>query len=187
MPVAVLNFESQTACCARRARRQLRCFRKTDSGAAGLELALAGPVFFLLLLAIFDLAVMSFRDSSLHAAAEAGARVLRTGEVASSADPRAAFVSAVCGSSTGIACSDIIYDVRPYASFGAVSFASLPRNANGEPTGMQFSSGTADGVIAVRLMVRHQFATPYLTEAFARQSTKFYLESTIVLRGEPWE
>jgi Flp pilus assembly protein TadG len=163
---------------ARRSRRQ--------RGAAAVELALLGPLFFLLLLSIFDISIMSFRESSLRAATESGARVLRTGEVAKAADPQAAFVSAVCDAATGITCADIIFDVRPYANFTAVSFAPMPLDAAGNPTGAQFTSGTADQVLAVRLLLRHEFVTPYLEHAFTATGGKVILESTIIVQGEPW-
>lgn len=155
---------------------------------AALELALIGPVFFLLLLSVFDISIMSFRESSLRAAAEAGARVLRTGEVARAGDPETEFVSAMCDGAAVIDCDDIAYDVRPYASFNAVNFAPLPLDANGDPAGTQFTSGTADQVLAVRLMTRHQFVTPYLDRAFAHaEAGDLLLEATIIVRGEPWQ
>lgn len=94
----------------------------------------------------------------------------------------------MCDGAAVIDCDDIAYDVRPYASFNAVNFAPLPLDANGDPAGTQFTSGTADQVLAVRLITRHQFVTPYLDRAFAHaEAGDLLLEATIIVRGEPWQ
>ena len=160
--------------------------RRAERGSPAVELALAAPIFLFMVMAVIDISIYAWRDSGVRAAAEAGARLLRTGEIANATHPETLFVSTICGATAAVNCNELYYDVRPYANFGAVDFSPVPLDDTGKPEALQFTSGDANQIVAVRLMTPHRFVTPFLDDFVGGDGRPPYLESTIIVRGEPW-
>src|SRR5690242_4172888 len=61
----------------------LRRFRRSRRGSAAVEFALVAPVFFALLFAIIEVAIMFFASQVLETVTQSSARVLLTGQAQS--------------------------------------------------------------------------------------------------------
>ena len=76
--------------------RIFRRFAREQSGAIGLEMALVGPPFFLIMVTILDLGLMLANQSLLDGAARDAARLIRTGQVQSATSPITTFQNLLC-------------------------------------------------------------------------------------------
>ncbi|MDR3455303.1 MAG: TadE/TadG family type IV pilus assembly protein, partial [Rhodoferax sp.] len=145
----------------------LRCDR---SGAAAIEFALIMPAFIALLVAILQTALTYMAQEGLETAAEAGARLLLTGQaqsfqstsVSNPGMTGAQFQQAICGtltytpsgSSSAVAfgngsllppflsCSQLTAVVTTAGSFGSTSASSFSTTANTAPTFTFDTTGT---------------------------------------------
>jgi Flp pilus assembly protein TadG len=163
-------------------------FLKDRKGAAALEYALLGLPFVLLMLTTFDLSIYFFRDHVLQASAAAGARVVRTGQVARAPDPAATFRTAVCDAAApAFSCTELVFDVRPWPNFAAIgTIPEVTFDQNGAPTNAVFQLGAPSEVQTIRIVAHHRFVTPFFEDAFAAAGGEVLLSSTVIIRGEPW-
>ena len=142
----------------------LRRFRGSRRGSAAVEFALVAPMFFALLFAILESALMFLASQVLESASQSSARVLLTGQAQSGSVTACAVsgVSTPCSQTTFKAyvcsqipalfdCSKLYVDVVSTNSFGALSLTSYGNSCSFNPTGVQYNAGTAGQVVVVRL------------------------------------
>ena len=118
-------------------RTALRRFRGNRRGSAAVEFALVAPMFFALLFAIVETALMFFASQVLETVTESSARVVLTGQaqsgsvtncaVNSVATPctQATFKTYVCAQIPALFdCSSLSVDVQSYSNFSSVTLGN---------------------------------------------------------------
>ena len=73
-----------------------RRLARNSIGAVAIEMAVIGPLFFLLMLTILDLGLMLANQSLLDGAARDAARLIRTGQVQTATSPITTFQNLLC-------------------------------------------------------------------------------------------
>ncbi len=119
-------------------RTALRRFRGNRRGSAAVEFALVAPIFFALLFAIIETALMFFASQVLETITQSSARVVLTGQaqsgsvtscaVNSVATPctQATFKTYVCAQIPALFdCSSLNVDVQSYSNFSSVTLEQL--------------------------------------------------------------
>ncbi len=162
-------------------------FLRNERGATAVEYALVGPIFLLLLVGQFELAYMMFTSVIVDGATASAARLVRTGQVQTAADPVAAFQTQLCNRLYGvISCNKLSYDVRTSSTFAGITFG-LTFDEDGTPTDAGFSTGTVGDIVVVTVTYRWTFYTPMVYTLFGdSQGTTKRIYSTAVFRNEPY-
>ena len=144
-------------------RSALRRFRGNRRGSAAVEFALVAPMFFGLLFAIIETALMFFASQVLETVTQNSARVVLTGQaqsgsvtacaVNSVSTPctQATFKTYVCSQIPALFdCNSLVVDVKSYSSFSSVTLANYTA-CNLDLTAMGYSPGTSGQVVVVRI------------------------------------
>ena len=130
----------------------LRRFRRHRRGSAAVEFALVAPVFFALLFAIVEVALMFFATQVLETVTQASARYILTGQAQGASLTQAQFKSYVCSQIPALfTCANVMVDVESYSSFASIS-NTPPCDANGnfvDNTG--YNPGGPCNIVVVRL------------------------------------
>ncbi len=160
------------------------------SGAAAIEFALVGSSFMLMLLASFEFGYMLFVQSVLDNAARDAARLIRTGQVQTSANPTSTFQTLLCNDvGSLIGCGNIIYQSLVFNDWTSAQTAvNTPptRNANGTYVSSGFSPGTQGQIVAVTVTYNYPFFTPWIGGLVGGSSSTALLMSTVVFQNEPY-
>ncbi len=165
--------------------RRRRWFRLGEDGAAAIEMAFAAPVFLLLLLGIFELGFMVFVQSVLDGCARDAARLIRTGQVASSTSPQATFQTLLCNEMAVIVgCSKLIFNVQPFGTFSTYTLAP-PKDKNGNPV-PTFNGGNPGSDMLVEVIYNRPFITQMIGQYLGGSSRSAFLTSTVIFRNEPF-
>jgi Flp pilus assembly protein TadG len=134
-----------------RGARTLCRFRRDSSGTSAIEFAmLAWPVI-LLLLAITEVGLVDFADTSLENAVGDAARMIRTGQAQTQGFDAGQFKAEVCKRiSAPLDCGGIRLDVRHFSSFGGSQLTN-PLNPDGTmKTNFSYDPGVGGDVVVVR-------------------------------------
>ncbi|HXY98669.1 MAG TPA: TadE/TadG family type IV pilus assembly protein [Stellaceae bacterium] len=188
--------------------RLFRRFARDRKGAVAVEMAMVGPPFLLVMLALLDFGQTLLTQSVLDGAARDAARLIRTGQVQSSGSPITTFQTLLCSDmstlmSTATCDSDVLFEVQTFSSFGSVSFTSCTYNNNGTGTGTKcaFSPGNAGQIIGVQVSYARPYIVPWVgacltggncwTSAFMKSSSAqgtqtTTLMSTVIFQNEPF-
>jgi Flp pilus assembly protein TadG len=189
----------------------MRIFRRLarDSiGAVALEMALIGPLFFLLMLTIVDLGLMLANQSLLDGAARDAARLIRTGQVQTATSPITTFQNLLCSDmgpmmTTAQCTANIIFEVQTFTSFGSVSFTPCVRNNNdtsGSGTACTFTPGSGGDIVGVKASYNRPFIVSWVGACLSGGSCwtggttggsnpgtgSVSLVSTVIFRNEPF-
>src|SRR6201996_5081310 len=99
----------------------LRRLRRHPRGSAAVEFALVAPVFFALLFAIIEVALMFFATQVLETVTQASARYVMTGQAQSGSLTQAQFRTYVCGQIPALfTCANVQINVQSYPSFASI-------------------------------------------------------------------
>ena len=162
--------------------------RNKREGAAAVEFALVGLPFFMLILAIFEVALMLSVNSMLDNAVVSSARLVRTGQVGNQMTQQE-FVDEVCSRMVLITtnCKDrLSVDVRPVASFTPIA---PPAIINGEfdDSELGFNPGASRSLMLVRVWYQYPIVSPFMQQAMSKLANGTYLmHSTSAFRNEPY-
>src|SRR5690349_8309609 len=145
-------------------RTALRRFRGNRRGSAAVEFALVAPIFFGLLFAIIETALMFFASQVLETVTQNSARAVLTGQAQSGSVTTCAIggVASPCTQTTFkqfvctqipalfFDCNNLYVDVSSYSTFSSVA---LPSHIVGNTfdTTMNYSPGNAGDIVVVRL------------------------------------
>jgi Flp pilus assembly pilin Flp len=161
-----------------------------EDAATAVEFALVAFPFTYLLIGIVELSIMFAAMSTLDAATNDAARLIRTGQVQqTTGDPQQLFEDLLCSKvSVFLPCDKIQYEVITMSGFS--DFASYPasfdEDGNLESSG--FDPGSVDDVVLIRAAYRYPLLTPLLGSAFSDgpNNTKLMI-TTVVLETEPYD
>jgi Flp pilus assembly protein TadG len=166
----------------------LRRFRRHRRGSAAVEFALVAPVFFALLFAIIEVALMFFASQVLETVTQASARYVLTGQAQSGSLTQAQFKTYVCGQIPALfTCANVKVNVQSYPSFSAISNSTV-YDGSGNFTGAQnYCPGDAGDIVFVSLSYQWPlFVTGLGFNMSNPGSTKKWLTATAAFQNEPF-
>src|SRR5882672_2655916 len=171
--------------------------RRGKSGSAMVEFALIGPVFLLMLFAIFETGMAFFGQMILENAVKVTGRTIRTGQAQILAKTQAQFRQDVCDQvKVLLSCADdrLYVDVRAFGSFGAADFPP-PVDANGNliPNLNNFNPGGSsqapggNSIVLVRIYYTWKLITPLFSQYFSNMAGQTRLISaSMAFKNEPF-
>jgi Flp pilus assembly protein TadG len=172
-------------------RTLLRRFRRSRRGSAALEFALVAPVFFALLFAILETALVFFASQLLETYTQDAARLILTGQAQNStyndqANFLSNFQSKVC-SNILFNCKNISIDVKNYSSFGSIVITNPITGGNFDPSSLTYCPGNAGSIVVVRLFYQWPLFVTGLGYNIANLSGNLrLLVGTAVFQNEPF-
>jgi Flp pilus assembly protein TadG len=185
-------------------RRAISRFRGNRGGSAAVEFALVAPVFFALLFAIIETAIMFFASQVLETVTQSSARVILTGQAQAlngsvaacqvvpntvSACTQTTFKTYVCSQIPALFdCNNLYVDVQSYSnSFASVTLSDHVTGGNFDGSNMQYNAGTANQVVVVRLFYQWPLIITGLGYNISNLSgNKRLLVATAAFQNEPF-
>jgi Flp pilus assembly protein TadG len=130
----------------------LRRFGRNRGGSAAVEFALVAPLFFALLFAIIETAIIFFAGQILETVTQNSARMILTGQAQNAAYSQSQFQSYVCSQIPAILnCSNVYVDVETYSSFSSSSSGCQIDSSGNFINNMQYNPGGAGDIVVVKL------------------------------------
>lgn len=167
----------------------MRRFRRHRRGSAAVEFALVAPVFFGLLFALLEIALVFFAGQLLETATQDSARLIMTGQAQGAAYTQAQFKTSLCGRlSTLFDCTNSIYiDVQKYTSFAAISMNNQIDASKNFNTSMKYDPGAPGDIVVVRVFYQWPTFVIGLGYNIANLANgKRLLMGTTAFRNEPY-
>jgi Flp pilus assembly protein TadG len=185
----------------------LRRFRRNRDGSAAVQFMLIAPLFFALLFAVVETAIMFFASQVLETVAQESARAIMTGQ-AQNGSPSvcggapctpASFKAYVCSQIPAILnCNNISVDVQNYQTFANITITN-PIDSNGNlnsgnfgynPGGSSSCTGNVsctNSIVKVTLYYPWQlFVTGLGYNISSMAGNKRLLTAIAVFRNEPY-
>jgi Flp pilus assembly protein TadG len=172
-------------------RHRARLFRRHRSGSAAIEFALVAPLFFALLFAMLEYALMFFAAQVLETATQDTARLVLTGQAKAGNFDRDKFKDEFCKHIVAlINCqAGISIDVQSRKSFGEITPAdlALPLTDGNLNTTMNYNLGEQNDIVLVRVFYPWQFYVLNLGFDITNMSGgKRLLMASFAFRNEPF-
>jgi Flp pilus assembly protein TadG len=175
-------------------RNRLRRFRRSQRGSTAVEFALVAPVFFALLFAIVETALVFFASQVLETVTQESARQIMTGQAQAAGLVQADFkTKVVCpvGSLASVlfggTCTNLYIDVESYPAFTNVTINSQI-DAGGNfvpPTG--YSLGGPGDIVVVRMFYQWPlFVTGFGYNISNLAGNQRLLVATAAFKNEPF-
>ncbi len=166
----------------------LRRFRRNRRGSAAVEFALVAPVFFALLFAIIETAIMFFASQVLETITQNSARMIMTGQAQTAAYTQAQFQTYVCSQIPALfTCGNVYVDVESYPAFSNVVINSQIDSGGNFINNMQYSPGGRGDIVVVRLFYQWPLFVTGLGYNISNLSgNKRLLAATAAFRNEPY-
>lgn len=157
-------------------------------GAVAVEFALVGLPFLMLIMAIFEIAILLTINSMLDNAVSVSARLVRTGQ-ADSSMTQDQFAQTVCDNMLIVpsSCtSRMSVDVRPVVSFNPIAPPAIVDGVF-DDSATTFNPGAARNLMVVRVWYQHPLVTPFMRQSVSRLRNGAHLmHSTSAFRNEPY-
>ncbi|KRR01307.1 pilus assembly protein TadG [Bradyrhizobium jicamae] len=166
----------------------LRRFRRNRRGTAAVEFALVAPIFFGVLFAIIELALVFFASQILETVTQDTSRLIMTGQAQNSSFTQAQFKNAVCAKLTVMfdCVNGISIDVQSYTAFSSVNVADPIVSGNFVPPNNYTPGGPGD-IVVVRLFYKWPLFVTGLGFNVANISgNKRLLTATAAFQNEPY-
>jgi Flp pilus assembly protein TadG len=171
------------------ATKALRRFRRNRRGSAAVEFALVAPVFFALLFAIIETAIVFFAGQVLETVTQDSSRMIMTGQAQTGGFSQAQFKTYVCGKiSVLFDCVNGIYvDVQSYPGFSSVAITDPIDGGKNFVPPNNYSPGGPGDIVVVRLFYQWPLFVTGLGYNIANLSgSKRLLSATAAFRNEPY-
>ncbi|WP_312127707.1 TadE/TadG family type IV pilus assembly protein [Brevundimonas sp.] len=167
--------------------------RRGREGAAAVEFALVSLPFFVLILAILEIAVVLTVSALLETATLNSGRLVRTGQV-SQTMTQAEFKAEICERMLVFrsqCMGRLFLDVRPVNTFSNPLVPDpIGKNGQGKTVFDEeqtaFQPGQPRDLMVVRVWYRQPTMTPFLNQAMSRVSGDTLLHATSAFRNEPY-
>jgi Flp pilus assembly protein TadG len=170
--------------------RAARRFRADRKASAAVEFAMVAPLFFGLLFAILDVAMIFFAGQTLETATQASARLILTGQAQNGNYSQAQFKADFCNNIFAlIDCTNGVYiDVESYTSFSNISISNpISGGVFQSASCCGYNPGQSGNVVVVRAYYQWPIFVP--TFGFNPSNlagNKYLLSSTAAFRNEPY-
>ena len=165
-------------------------YHREDDGVAAVEFALVAWPFFLLLFGMIEVSLYYATGFVVEGAANASARIIRTGQASDSGNPVAAFEDKICEHSQLILnCDDLQYEVLEIGENFSDANLEPDIDEDGELVTGGVSVGGSDDVVLIRVGYRYEFKTPLIGRMLGDTTgTNSQLHvATVIVRNEPFE
>ncbi len=163
--------------------------RRANDGVAAIEFAMVALPFFVLLYAIFDVALIFFATTTLENGIVAAARQIRTGQAQAANMTAEQFRTLVCNEINMLLACDarLALDVRKFSGFNNVALPAA-LDGDGNLTGdMSFDPGSPGDVVVVRAFYTWPMLTPTGGLNFSNMAGGHHLlEASMAFRNEPF-
>jgi Flp pilus assembly protein TadG len=175
-----------------RLRRVLKRMRlRSRKGSAAIEFAFIAPVLFVLIMGVIEVGIIFFAQFLLQSATDDAARLIRTGQVASSSMTQTEFRQYICDKVSALmSCdSNLLIDVESYSTFASTSYTSALNSDGTLDTDAlnNYSIGDVCSVVLVRTFYTWSVATPLLTTFLVNMANDMHLlSSAAAFRNEPY-
>jgi Flp pilus assembly protein TadG len=141
-------------------RKVLRRFRRNPRGSAAVEFALVAPLFFALLFAIIETALVFFAGQVLETGVQDAGRLLFTNQSNCDGTLAVDFKQKVCDRVSALmSCSGVDVDVRTYAAGTAITIAD-PIDGSGNYASNSVYQPPVCGATNVTVVVRGFYQWP---------------------------
>ena len=167
----------------------LRRFRRNHRGSAAVEFALVAPLFFGLLFAIIELALIFFASQVLETVTQDSARVIMTGQAQTSAFTQGQFKNLVCSKVVALfdCTNGISIDVQSYSAFGSVNIADPIDAGKNFVAPNNYLPGGPGDIVVVRIFYQWPLIVTGLGFNAANLSgSKRLLTATAAFQNEPY-
>jgi Flp pilus assembly protein TadG len=166
----------------------LRRFRRNRGGSAAIEFALVAPVFFALLFAIIETAIMFFASQVLETITQESARMILTGQAQTASYTQAQFKTYVCSQIPALFnCANVYVDVESYSAFTGVTISSQLDASKNFINNMQYNPGGPGDIVVVRVFYAWQLFVTGLGYNISNMSgNQRLLVATAAFRNEPY-
>jgi Flp pilus assembly protein TadG len=168
----------------------LRRFRRNRTGSAAVEFALVAPIFFAVLFAIMELALIFFASQVLETVAQDTSRLIMTGQAQDASYTQTLFKDKVCANLTVMFdCKNgVSIDVQSYTQFSAVNIADpIDSGKNFVPPNNYLPGGPGD-IVVVRLFYKWPlFVTGLGFNVANVGSNQRLLTATAAFQNEPYK
>jgi len=170
-------------------RNLLSRFRRNRGGSTAVEFALVMPIFFALLFAIIESALMFFASQVLETVTQDSARVIMTGQAQNASFTQAQFKNLVCSNVVAMfdCVNGISIDVQSYSAFASVNITDpIDAGKNFVPPNNYLPGGPGD-VVVVRLFYQWPlFVTGFGFNLANVGTNKRLLTATAAFQNEPY-
>jgi Flp pilus assembly protein TadG len=167
----------------------LRRFRRNRRGSAAVEFALVAPLFFGVLFAIIELALVFFASQILETVTQDTSRLIMTGQAQNAGFTQAQFKNAVCAKLTVMfdCVNGVSIDVQSYKQFSAVDVKDpIDAGKNFVPPNNYLPGGASD-IVVVRLFYKWPlFVTGLGFNVANIADNKRLLTATAAFKNEPF-
>jgi Flp pilus assembly protein TadG len=167
----------------------LRRFSRNRRGSAAVEFALVAPIFFGLLFAILELAMVFFASQVLETVTQDSARVIMTGQAQNASFTQAQFKNLVCSKIVAMfdCVNGISIDVQSYSAFASINIADpIDASKNFVPPNNYLPGGPGD-VVVVRLFYQWPvFVTGFGFNLANVGTNRRLLTATAAFQNEPY-
>jgi Flp pilus assembly protein TadG len=186
-PVCKAVVMSQPLACTR---KLLRRFRRNRRGSTVVEFALVAPIFFALLFAIIETAMVFFAGQVLETVTQDSARVIQTGQAQHASYSAAQFKDLVCSKIVALFdCQNGIYvDVRSYPQFTSVNITDPIDSSRNFVNDTKYCPGKDGDIVVVRLFYQWPIFVTSLGYNIANlNGGKRLLSATAAFKNEPFQ
>jgi Flp pilus assembly protein TadG len=169
-------------------RNLLRRFRHSRRGSAAVQFAIVAPLFFGLLFAIIEVALMFFAGQVLETITQSSARMILTGQAQNQSYSQAQFANYVCSQVPALFdCSSIFIDVESWSSASNVTINNQIDSSGNFINNMQYNPGGPGSLVVVRLFYQWPtFVTGFGFNLANLSNNKVLLQATAVFQNEPY-
>jgi len=175
-------------------RRLFRRFSRADDGVTAVEFAIVGPIFFALLIGIFETAFFMMANQMIETATIDSSRLILTGQAQDEGFDASRFKNEVCARVPSmIDCSGNVWtDVRTLSTFDESVAIPTDDDGNFDSTKLIYSAGGPDDIVMVRLYYKW---TGVIAEAARNVGLDLgnqpdgstLMVATMVFRNEPYQ
>lgn len=166
-----------------------KAFKKDEKGAAAVEFAFVGPLFFGLIFFLIQSGYIFWASSTLDDGVRTAARKIRTGQVTDSSITRADFKDMVCDmvSIPKTTCNaKLVLDVDSFDDFSKVTFEAPNDNGELDDDKSNFDTGEGTSIVIVKAYLPMDSMNWIYKLLDSSHSGQFILSSTAAFRNEPF-
>jgi Flp pilus assembly protein TadG len=170
-------------------RNALRRFRRHRRGSVIVEFALVAPVFFALLFAIIEMAMVFFAQQVLESMTEQAARMVLTGQPQSAGADGPKFKSNyVCNQiSVLFSCANVYVDVKSYPQFSNITINPQINSSGCLVPPTNYNPGGPGNIVVVRLFYQWPLLVTGLGFNISNVcGSKRLLAATAAFQNEPY-
>jgi Flp pilus assembly protein TadG len=167
----------------------LRRFRRNRRGSAAVEFALVAPMFFAVLFAIIELALVFFASQILETVTQDTSRLIMTGQAQDAGYSQTLFKDKVCARLTVMfdCANGVSIDVQSYKEFSAVDIKDPIEDKKFVPPNNYLPGGPGD-IVVVRLFYKWPlFVTGLGFNVANIGSNQRLLTATAAFQNEPYK